>query len=192
MRKDAMPPLRLFLGCVVFALWVSPATPFSAPQASPDVDVVRALLRDIAVPQREKYREDPRKIIAVVAESLRQCSPQVVRSCVLPDVFAAARTEAAKGTWSFDLVSELENRTKESFDFGHLDVSGFDRIIVGPRAELDRTNPTALPMVMSRPAIRAKSALVIVQFARVWEWLVLLSEKDTGWVVTTKIAYGAG
>jgi hypothetical protein len=111
-----------------------------------------------------------------------------VRGCILSEVLPIARREAAKGTWSFDLVSELEKVSKDAVVFQNLDVSGFERVVVGPKAEL--LQAVGLPLQMSRPAVRGKNALVIVQFARLSTWLVLLTEKDNGWSVTTKIAWG--
>jgi hypothetical protein len=99
-----------------------------------------------------------------------------------------ARSEAAKGTWSFDLVSDFVTRTRESSKLDHLDVSGFDQVVTGPRADLDFNK--VLPLAMSRPAVRGKLALVHVQFATTFSWLVLLTQTDAGWTVTTKIPLG--
>jgi len=88
----------------------------------------------------------------------------------------------------FDLVSELEKQSKDAVVFRNLDVSGFERVVVGPKAEL--LPAVGFPLQMSRPAVRGKNALVVVQFARLSTWLVLLSEKDGAWSVTTKIAWG--
>jgi hypothetical protein len=155
-----------------------------------EAQIMRALLRDWAVPWRAERKESPPLLINVFRESLSPCPPppEIVRGCILSEVLPIARREAAKGTWSFDLVSELEKVSKDAVVFQNLDVSGFERVVVGPKAEL--LQAVGLPLQMSRPAVRGKNALVIVQFARLSTWLVLLTEKDNGWSVTTKIAWG--
>lgn len=132
------------------------------------------------------------KPIAVVMDSLQQCPPppEAVRGCVMPEVVNWARSEAGKGTWPFDLVSDFSTRTKGSVKLDRIDVSGLDRVVTGLRADLDFDK--VIPLAMTRPAVRGKSALVYVQFATTFNWLVLLTQNDAGWTVTTKIANGAG
>jgi hypothetical protein len=188
MRPLANVSLILFIVC---AASIGSNLAASQAQGQPtETGIVRALLRDWAVPWRDGRRENPPTVINVFTDSLTPCPPppEVVRGCITADVLQVARQEAAKGSWSFDLVSELEKRSKDAVVFSHLDVSGFERVVLGPKAELLQT--MGFPLQMSRPAVRGKSALVVVQFARLSTWLVLLTEKDSGWTVTTKIAWG--
>lgn len=180
-------------GVILSILTLPPALAASSSQAhvqSIETRIVRALLHDWAVPWREGYKENPPKPINVFSDSLTPCPqpPEVVRGCITPDVLPRARQEAAKGSWSFDLASELEKVSRDAVVFRNLDVSGFERVVVGPKAEL--LQAIGFPLQMSRPAVRGKDALVVVQFARLSTWFVLLTEKDDGWSVTTKIAWG--
>jgi len=182
----------LIRGITVVALTLPAlAAPSNATQGQPiETGIVRALLRDWAVPWRSEHKDNPPVPINVFSDSLAPCPPPpaVVRGCILSDVLQMARQEAAKGTWSFDLVSELEKQSKDAVVFRNLDVSGFERVVVGPKVEL--LQAVGFPLQMSRPAARGRNALVVVQFARLSTWLVLLTEKDGGWSVTTKIAWG--
>ena len=157
-----------------------------------ETGIVRALLRDWALPWRAGNQDNPPKPINVFSDSLTPCPPppEAVRGCITSEVFPRARQEAAKGSWSFELASELEKVSKDAVVFRNLDVSAFERVVVGPKAEL--LQAAGFPLQMSRPAVRGKNALVVVQFARLSTWLVLLTEKDDGWSVTTKIAWGMG
>jgi hypothetical protein len=153
-----------------------------------ELDIFHAVLRDFAGPSQ--YRGTPPKLIAVVTESLQPCPPRpaMVRGCISRDIFDLARKEAGSVTWPSGQVSDLENVTKDPVAFGHLDVSGFEPIVVVPKAEAIRM--VALPLSMSRPAVRGKIALVVVQFARLSTWLVLLTDKGAGWTVTKTFANG--
>jgi hypothetical protein len=151
-------------------------------------------MRDFAVPGRERYRKQtPPSVITVDPENLGACPTnpaEIVHGCVSTDILESARLEAARGSWSFDLVSDLENRTKDPLTISRLDVSAFERIIVVQRAELNQVFPRPTRYAMSRPAIRGKSALAVVQFAQLSTWLVLLEDDGTGWKVTKTIANG--
>jgi hypothetical protein len=187
--------LRPICGSVILSVLTLPALAAAWNQASTqsiETGIVRALLREWAVPWRAGYKEDPLKPINVFSDSLTPCPPppEVVRGCITPDVLPRARQEAAKGSWSFDLVSELEKVSKNAVVFRNLDVSGFERVVVGPKAEL--LQAVGFPLQMSRPAVRGKNALVVVQFAHLSTWLVLLTEKNDAWSVSTKIAWGMG
>ncbi len=181
--------IRNLVLCVV-ALLAVPTVGTSREAASIESGIVRALLRDWAVPYRDEHKHTPPYAINVFSDSLTPCPPppEIVRGCITTDVLPMARQEAARGSWSFDLVSDLEQQSKEAAVFSDLDVSGFERVVVGRKAEL--LTIEGFPLQMSRPAVRGKNALVVVQFARLSTWLVLLTEKDGGWSVTTKIAWG--
>jgi hypothetical protein len=185
--------LRQILLSVIVSALTLPALAAPSSQTkgqSPESGIVRALLRDWAVPWRDGYKENPPRPINVFSDSLTPCPkpPEVVRGCITSDVLPRAHQEAAKGLWSFDLVRELEQQSKDAVVFRDLDVSGFARVVVGPKADL--LQAVGFPLQISRPAVRGKNALVVVQFARLSTWLVLLTEKDDGWSVTTKIAWG--
>jgi len=88
----------------------SPEPDSSVSQTAVEAAIFRALMRDFAVPGREKYRKQtPPSVISVDPENLRACPTnpaEIVHGCVLPDILASARLEAARGSWSLDLVSD--------------------------------------------------------------------------------------
>jgi hypothetical protein len=190
MRRRTLLFLLLVVGCAVSAPGISQSSRGLAQEKSIEAGILRALLRDWAVPWRNGYKGKTPDFINVFTDSLTPCPPppEVVRGCITSDVLPVARQEAAKGSWSFDLVSELENRSKEATVFSHLDVSGFERVVLGPKSDLLMT--VGFPLQISRPAVRGKSALVVVQFAHLSTWLVLLSDTGAEWTVTKKVAWG--
>lgn len=190
MQNRTVLPFLLVSASVVLVLGMRQNTPPSPQDASVNAAVVRAVLRDLAIPERSKISVRPGAPIYVINESLQMCPPppEAVRGCVAPELLAFARREGAKGLWSFELADELAAQAKKSVTNIDLDVSGLTDVVVGPGA---RTTPGSVGLQTSRAAVRGRDALVIVQFAQTYVWLVLLNDKGAGWTVTTKVAWSA-
>ncbi len=168
------------------------AAKVQADQAAAESGIMRALVRELAVPWRDASPRTATTQIGIINESLHDCPPppEAVRGCVLPDIHKLAKAEAQKGTWSIDLAMDFSTRATESVKFDRLDASGPDRVIIGPKDQI--LSSAVMPLQMTRPAIIGKIGLVYIQFARTFTWLVLLTDKGNGWTVTTKVANGAG
>lgn len=188
MRNRFLFPFLLVSLAVALGMRQNTSPP--QPDASLGAAIVRALLRDLAIPERSKISVKPGAPLYVISESLQMCvpPPQVVRGCVVPEIIAFARREAAKGQWSFELADELGAEAKKSVGKVSLDVSDLTGVVVGPKAS---AIPGSVVFQMSRPAVRSRDALVIVQFAQTYVWLVLLNDKGAGWTVTTKVVVSA-
>jgi hypothetical protein len=165
----------------------------ASPEASVESKILRVLLREIVVPWRDKGRENPPPLIAVATDSISLCPPPPgVRGCLSEMDLKLARADEGIAAWSPGILRDLESLAKEPYEFKQLDISGFDRVVLMPRAQLSQTKPYPMPFAMTRPAVRGKTAMVYVQFAQGHTVFVLLTETDKGWTVTTQIAYGAG
>ena len=66
----------------------------------------------------------------------------------------------------------------------HFDDSGFT---VATPPEMEASRKTIRPLAISRPAVIKDDALVYVQFAQAYSWLVHLKREDGRWKVSTKV-----
>lgn len=56
--------------------------------------------------------------------------------------------------------------------------------------EIRRADPTPLCLAITQPIVVGGQSLMVVQFARTWTWLLLLSKDASGWHVTKTITVG--
>jgi hypothetical protein len=188
----------LVIPIVVIALAaVLPAAPAveQAPTLEPDaIEVVHALLRDLVVPHRDRLSgTGPTRTIAFASATLARCESGRTGTVVpcIGAVLDTAASEAAKGAWPRELVSEFEKQNTASVDLaGRLGTLTVPGLVIGPRDELLRAHPTSLPLAISRPIVVNGQSLLAVQFARTWVWLVHLAKRDSGWKVERTIPVG--
>ena len=102
MRRHRLRTSLLVLASVVCGLAGSQSA-VRAQEPSNDGRIVRALLRDIAIPWRDGSQRNATKPIAVVMDSLQQCPPppEAVRGCVMPEVVNWARFRSGQGHMAF-------------------------------------------------------------------------------------------
>jgi hypothetical protein len=188
----------LAIPIVVIALVaVCPAAPAvgQAQTLEPDaIEVVHALLRDLVVPHRDRLSgSGPTRTIAFASATLARCESGRTGKVVpcIGAVLDTAASEAAKGAWSRDLVSEFEKQNTASVDLaGRLGALNVPGLVMGPRDELLRSHPTSLPLAISRPIAVNGQSLLAVRFARTWVWLVHLSKRSAGWKVERTVTVG--
>jgi hypothetical protein len=136
-------------------------------KATAQPGILHALLRDLVGPLRDARSDGEKRIIVLISPTLTRCSGVRSTPCVVPVAYDMARRETAKGTWTFDLVAELERQSTLS-----VDLSDASRLIDFPRWSVDtldqgqRANPAALDLLVSQPAVVDDRALLVVQFAR--------------------------
>lgn len=152
---------------------------------SGDVAIMKALLRDVIFPAREVVSPvGSLRIVALSDLTLVQCPPKPESPCVSEDVFRAAEREASMGTWSFELARALRPATTSGLKLERFEYPGF---VMGALTEFQSTLPSPAPLTISRPVVMGDKALLYVQFAHTYTWLVLLTAKDSDWKVTARV-----
>lgn len=158
-------------------------------QSADQVEIVSALLRDLAEPIREKYT--PPRTIVLARTTLATCPKGKVVPCIVPVAFQTARREAAMGSWPFDLATEFEKVNESAVALTtRFEEFQYREFLFGASDERMRAYPTPLPLAISRPIVVNNQSLLAVQFARTWTWLVLLAKEPQGWTVRKSIVIG--
>ena len=153
--------------------------------------IVRALLRDMALPERDRLMpaNAAAKKVYLAEETLAACPPRITGPCITDDVFKRAELEAGKGAWRDSLTSLFESINGQSQRLEDVDHA---ELVVGPRADWAKAYlKTTTPLSISTPAVLDDQALVYVQFGQSSTWFVLLSKREGAWAVTKKMVLGA-
>jgi hypothetical protein len=180
---------RIVTWCGAFLLVGQNLAPADAHQTSDDTAILKAVLTDVVEPLREKYQ--PPRTIVLERMSLARCQPSVVRACIVQAAFDQTRREAAMGSWGFDLVAAFEKHAADRVDLRpRFETFAHPKLLFDASEEIKRAHPTPLPLAISQPLVVDAQSLMVVQFARTWTWLLLLSKDTSGWHVTKTITIG--
>ena len=158
--------------------------------ATVDVKIFRAILKDVVAPRRALLaKPNETRIVGLVNRTLSRCPQAVVEPCVYRDVYQAVDSEAAKGLWSFALVAAFREATTVSADVPTFD---YPEVAFGSRTALRATHDNPALLEVSKPAIVSGRALVCVQFAGAYSWLVLLTQSSADWKVAEVVLTSIG
>lgn len=152
--------------------------------------IIRAIVREVALPELVLVSpRDRLRPILLSDVTLARCPDEVTAPCVSRGVHLEAQREAAKGTFPFELSAAFQTATAVKSTLDHFDDSGFT-MATPAEVAASRSNPAIL--AISRPAVIENQALVYVQFARTYDWLIVLKRESGGWKVSTKILISIG
>jgi hypothetical protein len=170
----------------MLALCVIAGQVVSAQNPDPvDVTVIRAVVRHVALPElRVVSQGDRLRPIMLSDLTLAKCLAEATAPCVSQDVYLAARRETGKGTWPPALTASFESAAATSLRLGPIDDPGFT---VASAASIKASPKNSARLAITRPAVIQNRALVYVQFAATWTWLVLLHWNGQEWLVEDKI-----
>jgi hypothetical protein len=146
-----------------------------------DEAVLRAIVRDTLRPAAATVAEkgSPNRLIVIANQTLGVCPKVVVGPCISNEVLAIVRRQAAMGRWAFEfsrLISQKNQRPARLSPFT------MDGVTNDPTA-LATIRPRPYPFAVSSPVYAGDEALVYVQFANTWSWLVLVARDGATWKV---------
>ena len=162
----------------------------SAERDAQEIVIFKAILRDVVARERSFVtRPGTTRVIGLVKTTLSVCPAVVTSPCVHEDVYRMVQREAATGLWSFQSANAFREATRQSAD-----IPGFEspELAIGTRTALraDDNNPALLALF--KPAIVSGEALVCVQFAGTYSWIVLLTGAKEEWKVSQVVLIGIG